>query len=1118
MVESAGTTPSETGSNGKGGTTDFAGQLDAATLAAVSGTTTEQGGIESLAPGSTSDTTPAFQPGVTTPANGVAYVMQFDGCFGSAPNGVLDPAELMNALFDLPSLTTVGAENQMATTTRLLSYYGEKVTKLGVGSWMEMSRKGAEAMFADRSVYLPTNYSSGQDLGINFNATSIERVIRGASYGDPESTNDGLISGRELVTLFATLGLNVSAEQAHFLLHVYGDGNAMSQDGTKRMRDDGFLNTGATLGDGATLNWDNIDGGLIADALCGELGLAVGTGLEAAEFDFATDKLFNNTAGVNSEQAAFLTRLFGTGGKLNREQIAGLFENNNISMNGVAGEGIVRITVNTTAENMSFADSTMAANYIMLYDTNNDGLLYTDELRAAITSRIAAGQVATDTDIQAYMNCYGGRSNDGNMFINRDGVLAMLNDSSLSMSKSSAEWARSFDIVPDAIPIARVIMGASYGDLESGNDGLVSNAELVALFSTLGLTLTSDQAVFLIKVYGDGAFNGSFLTQANVQKMRDDGFLTTGAIRGETCSLNWNNIDGGLLAREIFRNCGLDPNVENVSMNGDLFSAGFKTLYGDSKTLKDPAGLTNYFGLNDKLTVAQMGSALNAVNTVISYPTDGEGRRLTSLWDSALGLVEGAADDVVSTISTISGVAENVVAQLFNGTTELAAMMVNDGNKIIPAIVNAIKQGDETAKKLIGKLGLALTKIPGLADKEKKYVADLITAAQTGLQDTIVASLCTLVGLPAAAAAKAIKAINLKLDLQSLATTMTVDKMTAFIPDYASKLQDMVNMMDAAIAALPNDAVSLQKLAEKGYTLDSNNNLVKGGITLSADESKDVFAKFFRLDLGVEFNFGAAIGGYVDGGLVSTFLAYKGTINGEKQFELRFRVIDEAGVGRQTVYGGTDAGLINVHDMVIPWSVAKDGSSTTMKDVLWNSSIAGVAESQVNLKAPELNVFQDIWGVERTTDGTPLPPTTWLNSGSFELGGGWGLTVSYNLSKMGGDAGKAFVAEIMGASAGTAIGTIGLLGVNVVTEGETLALTVMFGVTVLNATAILGSFAADAAVAYERREKGDTSMNHGFFVFGAVRENIAQVDIHGISFGARARLQISYSNDPWGIM
>lgn len=48
MVDFIGTTPSETGSTGEGGTTDFSRRLDTATLAAVSDPTAEEGGIEGI--------------------------------------------------------------------------------------------------------------------------------------------------------------------------------------------------------------------------------------------------------------------------------------------------------------------------------------------------------------------------------------------------------------------------------------------------------------------------------------------------------------------------------------------------------------------------------------------------------------------------------------------------------------------------------------------------------------------------------------------------------------------------------------------------------------------------------------------------------------------------------------------------------------------------------------------------------------------------------------------------------------------------------------------------------------------------------------------------------------
>jgi Ca2+-binding EF-hand superfamily protein len=1132
MVESTSTTPSETGNTWAGGTTDFSSQLDAGTLAAVSDPKQSGGGIESLAPGTS-------EPTEIDKVISQMFAHDTGNPDTARRNGMLEQHELMKAIYFWNGAATQDGYQELGVATQLANAYGDKEGYVNTRQ-ISLSVTDVKQMFTDGVLFLPAGYVIGRgNLGVNLDAIPINRVIHGASYGELDAAPDGLINKGELVALFATLGHTVSSEQAHFLLHVYGDGDVMSQADAKRMRDDGFLNTGTTLGDAVMLNWDNIDGGLIADALCGQLGLAVGTTLEAVEFDIATDMLFGNTAGVNSEQAVFLTRIFGTGGKLNREQIAALFENNNISISGPSGQPWIGITVNTTADNVSFENSIMAANYIMLYDTNNDGLLYTGELRAAITSRLAAGEVLTDEDMNTYMDAYGEKRIDGNMSITRDGVLAMLNDSSLSMPRSGTEWPSQFDISLDTMPIDRVLRAASYGDSVSLNDGLISVDELIKLFAKLGITLTADQARFLTKVYSNGGTDAALITTSNVEKMREDGFLVINAANRKNSSVNWSAIDGTLIAREIFRSLGLDPNVENVSVDAESFSAGFKTLYGDMQTLKRADDLVGYFGFEDKLTVAQMGNALNAVNTDVdamnaglidvSSESDGAGdasnrtlveKNINTVFDYA---EVAAADATITKISNVSGVAENVVRGMLRGTLTEDVAVANGGYNIVDAVSAAIAGGQAGISTIIDTISAALSSsLVGLSDMGTKVLNQLVTSAKAGGEEVAVRTLSMWAGMTVEDARAQIEDLANKGSLLEMANSVQLDQVTAMIPGADLAMGEAKARYNNLMANVQTDATTLQSLANEGYIFNSEKQLTKGGIILSEIETQSIFSKYARVDIAIDVNATTPLPdgisrSFANGAQVRFFFAYGGqNSNGEDKWEFRVRILT-IGLGASTNRGqgyssfGLDAGIATVHDLVIPLTVDRQ--------ILWNSSIAALGQFTTSGQIVS-NLSRSI-GVEIG----PIPDPSGIPGRiGVETGVGAGVTVSYNINKLGDKWYVPFVGEAAGAIGG-AVGSAvvafnkfitleaGQSALNyfrnnagIQTTVSIAAMCMAFVGDLINLTAIRNTLGTDKA-----------RLAVGPFWWGAQLFDLYQTDVNGNSTKYRFGLQENLGFSPGSI-
>jgi hypothetical protein len=1077
-----------------------------------------------------------------------AYMMLYDGNVDAKnADGVLNAKELVQAIFPKPSQRSDVTNSRANAMWTLLACYGER----GIDGSMVIGRQGLVAMLNDRSLYLPGNYGKfGDDFGVNLQAITIEHVISGAFHHDGRGPNkDGEIDQGSLVALFKKLGQDLTSEQATFLVKVYRDANTgrafLTPENVQRMRKDGFFNTGAVLGDKCTLNWNSIDGGLISDALCRAVGLASGTALTAVQFDTATDNLFGDNRGVTGENAVLLTRIFGTNGTLNREQVAQIFDSNSISMAGLSGQKFVWIHTDVTAENLTFLDRSVTANFIMLSDANNDGWLNAGELRAAITSRLATGEVMTDAVMQTYMDCYGDKNPDGTMAVSRYGVMAMLNEGALNVPVYGTASSTSFDIKLNAIPIARVIWGASFGDKESLYDGTLSKGELVTLFSDLKVGISPEQAQFLITVYG----NGTTVNVDNVKQMRDDGFLTTGAVLGEKCTLNWKNIDGLLLARAIFKKNRLDPDAAKATLTADQFGQGYKSLYSDTpiQALNDPAGLVKAFGTKNTLTVVQMASALNGLNVdssieKVSLPRTGQfiidalplkvpAFHITSWWSSVLKFAGDEAKDVVSTISQIAGVTEDVVAGVLNGKLSVEAGLAQGGYKIVTAILDAVKTGDERAKKLIDTLGKAINAaISDLSAEGKTLIKQMVEAAKAGVSEAEIRALSMLSGMPPDDAKARIESMASKGTIVKFAKDMSYENMKAMIPNYDDTLAALTKLHEAAVAAFGNSDADRKMLAADGYTFDSNDNLVKGGRVLSNIEKLDAFGQFARADIAVELTAvtvraGVDIAGALNVLQFRAFYAYAGKdANGNAQHQLRLRITEEAGVDLPplpVVASGGDIGLFTIHDLVISWSVSPTGVSTK-NDVRWNSALGMVAEGYSpklgnNIPPPLGDVIPPPLEAIIGEDGlapVALPPE-WKGNAEIEVGTGFGATVSYNLTKLGDFWWTPFLSELVGAAIGGVASTAALSGVEAETAGVATPFVVSFGPEIIHASTMLGGFAADLVYAgAETVEKKDqATVSFGVFAWMALKAGAKVAPLPGASVGITLRGQVSVGVD-----
>jgi hypothetical protein len=897
MVESTSTTPSETGNTWAGGTTDFSSQLDAGTLAAVSDPTTEQGGIESMASGSTAE------------ADVITWMLSKNTHSSDAtnPEGYLDTFALITAIYNGSYYPGFHSGEELAKA------YGIKLTFGEVG--MNVGRKALEAMFYDGVLFIPDNYVRGQShLGVNLGALNIGRVFRGASYGDTNSHNDLTLSNGELVTLFKTLGQTVTPEQAQFLVNLYGNGAFLTQANLQSMRDDGFLTTFTTLGNGATLNWDAISGEMISAALCSVVGVDPGIGLLAEQFEAATAKVFGSTAGVNTQQAVFLTRLFGTGGKLSRGQIAALFENNDISMNAASADGTVRTNVNTTID---------------------------------------------------------------------------------------------------------------------------------------------------------------------------------------------SQIDGALLARAMFAEGGGDVNAEGATINADQFSTGFKNLYAGltgGKTLEGATEMTNYFGGGGTITIAQMGTCLNAINHQTN--TDGvllgETRATQtyldgSWWDTVMKFLTHEAKTVVSDITAITGVSEDILASILNGDLTKDVAFAKGGYKFVSSLSAAIKAGEASAKNVMSSLGKAISSaVSSLGESAKIMIDDMVKEAQELGDEATIRTLSMMSGMSAEEAKKMVGGLLDKGKFVDKANNMSFEEMSAWIPDFE------------------NVQANARLQCENGLAMNDTSDAAK--------------QQNMRYDFGVELDVGLTSGFLLTAGSVRLMYSFQKDYQGHESQQFRLRFLGEVGIGGAIVpdYFTLDGGMATVHDLILGWTLT-DGGKYAREDTKWNSTLAVVGEGQ----APGF-----LFGVL----GHAVPTIFdigWKASGKkgeFEAGAGVGMSVTYNLMKLGKKWYAPFLAEAAGAAVpiGIATGIACFFGPAARAEGAMVELAAVLpgadtpalqAVAVVYAAVMVTSFAADAIYMAAEKDSDKVAFTAGAFGFVAARVNgSAEVKISespfGVGIAVGARGQANWSSAP----
>ncbi len=503
-----------------------------------------------------------------------------------------------------------------------------------------------------------TSYQRTQAGQTNFRS-SVQDAID-ASRRDGKIDGDERLNRPELESLLERLlGQDLTPEQAEQLIRIYGnDGTVSTATVVEVMTSDGFLVPvpGAESVQWRA-NWDSIPGVRIADALFRIIGLDPAKDrMTATQFKEAMKKLFGDDKGLSKDNAGFLTRYFGTANSLSREEIADVFNTKAIHLDGVPREAYTRVFVNLQHDGSPFLNNSYAANYIMSFDGNGDGMINRDEFKAALQARAGDGIKVTDAAVDQFMAYYGFNDGGGQRVLNLGGVQAMLRDTSLYLTPLGERGAQGFGINLNITSPDRVIRGMADMDPESRGDGVISKTELVNLMKQFGLDLTDKQAEALMKIYG----NGTSMTLTDFWRMQDDGFFTPGAALGQGATLYWNNIDGQLIAAAVFRGLGLDPADPNARVDATQFNNGLKLLFGDDcgHTIEQAVAQTRAMGTRGTLSVSEMGRLFDHP----SLQLDGvAGKNHVSVTSDIKGGLPLTDDKIVTYLMTFDGNGDGIL-------------------------------------------------------------------------------------------------------------------------------------------------------------------------------------------------------------------------------------------------------------------------------------------------------------------------------------------------------------------------------------------------------------------------------------------------------------------------
>ncbi len=751
--------------------------------------------------------------------------------------------------------------------------------------------------------------------------------------------------------------------------------------------------------------------------------------------------------------------------------MARTFEPGGIHIDGVTGEGYIRVFINN--DDLTPHTHEEALNYFMSFDPDGNGWLDQDQFATALDAMGADGALVNRDMVTRLGRLFASNLDGGEAFgFSADDIATMMTEGVLLTSNGMSQG---FAVDLNAVTNERVVdrmfkfVGKNPAvdtltarDFDEGTDHVMGD----------WMPIREDSANYLAEVHGSEQSDGTFaMTVLQVLGIFSSKDVTRGDATGRA----------------------FIPIVNNVSASAPVHH---EASWWDS--------VLGFFGDEAKSVIATMSDIVDIAETDLANILNGK-----MTLEEALGA--GAVDIGTKLYEAVVRGEEDAVAlmdQLGSAIKEGVHELSDAGKAFVDTIVADAKAG---GKVMAVKMLAAMSGMTSEQSKEAIESAGAKMEKITHMSSLTFDDMKAMIPDFDSHYAQAIK-------LQREVLELTGGSDSSSDTSKAVTVQEMFSDLDS-----PQRAGFSRRLQSEGLSVDMQGRLLKktGEVATQADK-QDFYDKFMRIDYAVEANATAVgAGGPFGSGSLDAFqgrlffTAPRVDKEGNEFMEFRIRELDLAGAALGSEVSAVDGGLAAIHDVVISFDTAPDKVGTK-RDVIYNSTTALIAEwtPGIKMSSDEIKEMLGFSGVNTgdlpgdielpTIPGSGQPNLFSIPEGSvpsmpsipegsvpsmpstfgisLEIGGGAGLTTSYNLTKMGGSAWEPFVSELGGALVGGAVTGAVLLGSDIATDGALTEFIAKWGDTALHAGAIVGGTIADLinAAAYD-----EVTTTFSGFVWGA---------------------------------
>ena len=294
-------------------------------------------------------------------------------------------------------------------------------------------------------------------------------------------------------------------------------------------------------------------------------------------------------------------------------------------------------------------------------------------------------------------------------------------------------------------------------------------------------------------------------------------------------------------------------------------------------------------------------------------------------WNTAIEKIEDGGKAIAHAISKWTGHKVEDIEHYFSGEMTAAEAAAKGIGKMAQGFAKEVVAGTEAAVGAFDKIAGAVTGIKGLSAEGQAWVKQAQADAKSGGADMMVGMVMAFGSMDEAKAK----------DIINQATTT---------------FGDVEHLMNGGGEAIINDLTPLlEGIVNEGAALQagvSTADVFNGDDPLQKRLSADPKARFdYAIDLGqavsTSHNF--------DVGQFRAFVTHPRRVeNGKHMMQLRLRFLDVAGVAE----GGADAGILGVHDLVIPFEFTGAFQNVSVQAPSWSATVGAMGEYAFSNKSP----------------------------------------------------------------------------------------------------------------------------------------------------------------------